>query len=109
MFLTFLFFFLFSGTLSYSFYIISFFFFFLISNVYFTDVHWRWVEKKCILFNIFLDLYLICDLVLFAAGQTAHFKIDPDTGWISVKSRLDRDEDTLRNTGGVYAMTVMVL
>lgn len=43
----------------------------------------------------------------FVHGQTAHFKIDPDTGWISVKSRLDRDEDTLRNTGGVYAMTVM--
>ncbi|XP_014770934.2 cadherin-23 [Octopus bimaculoides] len=39
--------------------------------------------------------------------QSSQFKIDAVTGWISVKSRLDRDDDTLRNTGGVYAMTVM--
>lgn len=42
------------------------------------------------------------------AGQISNFDIDSATGWISVKSSLDRDAADVSQSGGVYALYVKV-
>ncbi|XP_035824585.1 cadherin-23 [Aplysia californica] len=42
----------------------------------------------------------------FVSGEYANFDIDSTTGVISIKETLNRDSETMRNTGGVYAMIV---
>ncbi|XP_053388584.1 cadherin-23-like, partial [Mercenaria mercenaria] len=42
----------------------------------------------------------------FVGGQTTNFEIDSTSGWITVKSTLDRDAPDVRQSGGVYAIYV---
>ncbi|XP_053392678.1 cadherin-23-like isoform X2 [Mercenaria mercenaria] len=42
----------------------------------------------------------------FVGGQTTNFDIDSTSGWITVKSSLDRDAPDVRQSGGVYAIYV---
>lgn len=34
--------------------------------------------------------------------------MDPNTGWITIKTELDRDDASIQDSGGVYAMYVKV-
>ena len=46
--------------------------------------------------------------MLYYTGQTDNFDIDSTSGWITVKSTLDRDAPDVRQSGGVYALYVKV-
>lgn len=52
-------------------------------------------------FKEIMQLYVI-------TGQISNFDIDSATGWISVKSSLDRDAADVSQSGGVYALYVKV-
>ena len=43
-----------------------------------------------------------------AAGGHSKFNLDSQTGWISVKSALDRDVEEVKVKSGVYTMVVKV-
>ncbi|XP_060559817.1 cadherin-23-like isoform X2 [Ruditapes philippinarum] len=43
----------------------------------------------------------------FVSGQITNFDIDSNSGWITVKSTLDRDAPEVSQSGGVYAIYVM--
>ncbi|XP_061191904.1 cadherin-23-like isoform X2 [Saccostrea echinata] len=42
----------------------------------------------------------------FVSGDYENFDIDSNTGWITIKTELDRDAASVQNSGGVYAMYV---
>ncbi|XP_059167286.1 cadherin-23-like isoform X3 [Physella acuta] len=43
----------------------------------------------------------------FLSGDSNNFNLDSTTGIITIKKPLDRDSDTMKATGGVYAMIVL--
>lgn len=42
----------------------------------------------------------------FVQGGYQNFNVDPNTGWITIKTELDRDDASIQDSGGVYAMYV---
>ncbi|CAC5393753.1 CDH23 [Mytilus coruscus] len=42
----------------------------------------------------------------FTQGDFANFSLNENSGWITIKSALDRDDDAVTQKGGVYAMYV---
>lgn len=50
---------------------------------------------------------IILSFCLFTGGYQ-NFNVDPNTGWITIKTELDRDDATIQDSGGVYAMYVKV-
>lgn len=57
---------------------------------------------------VFMNFYLNMISVYENLGDFENFNLNATTGVITIKNNLDRDSDTMRNTGGVYAMTVKV-
>lgn len=50
---------------------------------------------------------IILSFCLFTGGYQ-NFNVDPNTGWITIKTELDRDDASIQDSGGVYAMYVKV-
>lgn len=47
-------------------------------------------------------------MFIVSPGDEGYFAIDPDTGWITVKTTLDRDTAEVTERAGVYAIYVKV-
>lgn len=60
------------------------------------------------LLNILKLSPFLATLAYFNLGDFANFSLNENSGWITIKSALDRDDEAVTQKGGVYAMYVQV-